>query len=76
MSKVKGNVFNQIFASVLMAGLENHVIYQSHQRPGAQPQPQQQQQPQPQPLTINVRGMETVLGMDIVTFQQEFVLVQ
>ena len=56
VSKVKGNVFNQIFASVLMAGLENPVInqpnqhpkYYPHPQPKLQPQPQQQPQPQPQ----------------------------
>ena len=90
VSKVKGNVFNLIFASVLMAGPENLVIYQPHQHPQPQPQlqqqlqpqPRQQQpqqqpqlQPQPQQLIVNVLGMENVLGMDIVTLQQEFVLV-
>ena len=38
VSKVKGNVLNQMFAFVLMAGLENHVL---------KPQPNPQPQPQP-----------------------------
>ena len=37
VSKVKGNVLNQMFAFVLMAGLENHVL-----KPQSQPQLQPQ----------------------------------
>ena len=56
VSKVKGNVLNQMFAFVLMAGLESLVIYQPHQKGSKlhlQPKLQPQQQPQqPQQLFV------------------------